>query len=54
MKTSVEGRGMGQGKRETRWTLQGLSSRKAGNLKEVGFGWINRGRKDHDFGWEKI
>ena len=30
----------------TRWTLQGLSGRKAGNLKEVGLGWINRGRKE--------
>ena len=31
-----------------RWTLQGLSGRKAGNLKEVGLGWINGGRKDED------
>ena len=38
----------------TRWTLQGLSGRKAGNLKEVGLGWINRGRKDRGFGWGKI
>ena len=38
----------------TRWTLQGLSGRKAGNLKEVGLGWINGGRKDRGFGWEKI
>ena len=39
---------------KTRWTLQGLSGRKAGNLKEVGLGWINRGRKDQGFGWGKI
>ena len=38
----------------TRWTLQGLSGRKAGNLKEVGLGRINRGRKDRGFGWGKI
>ena len=38
----------------TRWTLQGLSGRKAENLKEVGLGWINMGRKDHGFGWGKI
>ena len=36
------------------WTLQGLSGRKAGNLKEVGLGWINGGRKDQGFGWGKI
>ncbi len=38
----------------TRWTLQGLSGRKAGNLKEVGLGWINGGRKDRGFGWGVI
>ena len=38
----------------TRWTLQGLSVRKAGNLKDVGLGWINEGRKDREFGWGKI
>ena len=38
----------------TRWTLQGLSGRKAGNLKEVGLRWINGGRKDRGFGWGKI
>ena len=38
----------------TRWTLQGLSRRKAGNLKEVGLGWINGGRKDQGIGWGKI
>ena len=37
-----------------KWTLQRVSGRKAGNLKEVGLGWINGGRKDHDFGWGKI
>ncbi len=50
IRRSVEGRGMGN----TRWTLQGLSGRKAGNLKEVGLGWINGGRKDRGFGCEKI
>ena len=30
---------------------RGLSERKTGNLKEVCTGWINRGRKDHGFGW---
>ena len=35
-------------------TLQGLSRRKARNLKEVGLGWINGGRKDRGFGWKKI
>ena len=38
----------------TRWTLQGLSGRKAGNLKEGGLGWIHGGRKDRGFGWGKI
>ena len=38
----------------TRWTLQGLSGRKAGNLKEVGLGWINGGRKDHGVEWGMI
>ena len=38
----------------TRWTLQGLSGRKAGNLKEVGLGWINGDRKDQGFGWGMI
>ena len=28
-----------------------LLGRKAGNLKEVGLGWINGGRKDRGFGW---
>ena len=38
----------------TRWTLQGLSGRKAGNLKEVGLGRINGDRKDQGFGWGMI
>ena len=38
----------------TRWTPQGLSGRKAGNLKEVGLGWISGGRKDRGFGMGKI
>ena len=37
----------------TRWKLQELSGRKAGNLKEVGLGRINRGRKDQGFEWGK-
>ena len=28
----------------TRWTLQGLSGRKEGNLTEVGLGWMNHER----------
>ena len=31
-----------------------LSGRKVGNLKEVGLGWINGGRKDRGFGWGMI
>ena len=55
IRRSVEGRGMGQGTwGYTRWTLQGLSGRKAGNLKEVGLRWINGGREDQGFGWGKI
>ena len=38
----------------TRWTPQGLSGSKAGNLKEVGLGWINGGIKDRGFGWGTI
>ena len=55
IRRSVEGRGMGVGNMgNTRWILQGLSGRKAGNLKEVGLGWINGGRKDRGFGWGTI
>ena len=51
----MEGRGMGVGNTGyTRWTLQGLSGKKAGKLKDVGLGLINRGRKDRGFGWGKI
>ena len=35
-------------------TRQGLSGRKAWNLKEVGLGWISGVRKDQGFGWGKI
>ena len=38
----------------TKWTSQGLSGRKAGNLKAVGLGWFNGGRKDLGFGLGKI
>ena len=31
-----------------------LLGKKAGNLKEVGLGWINRGRKDRGFGWGMV
>ena len=34
---------------ENNVVLQGLSRKKAWNLKEVGLGWINGGRKDHGF-----
>ena len=61
IRRSVEGRGMGQGTQgiqdghyNTRWTLQGLSGWKAGNLKEVGLEWIIGGRKDRGFGWGMI
>ena len=55
IRRSVEGRRMGRGTwGNRRWTLQGLSGRKAGNLKEVGLGWINGGRKDRVFGWGMI
>ena len=37
-----------------RWTLQGLSGRKAGNLEELGLGWINESRKDRGFRLGKI
>jgi len=42
------------GAENRRYTRQGLSGRKTGNLKEVSLGWINGGRKDQDFGWGKI
>ncbi len=57
----MEGRGMGQGTRgiqdghyrdfqmgNRRWTLQGLSGRKAGNLKEVGLGGLSGVEKIED------
>ena len=52
---SVEGRGMGWGT----WGIQDGHYRdfqegKAGNLKEVGLGWINGGRKDRGFGSEVV
>ena len=50
IRRSVDGRGMGKG----RWTLQGVSGRKAGDLKEVVLGWINGGRKDPGFVWGMI
>ena len=34
--------------------ITGTFRKKAGNLTEVGLGWINGGRKDRGFGWEKI
>ena len=52
IRRSVEGRGIGwrtQGIQDGHYrefqvlSLQGLSGRKAGNLKEVGLGWINGG-----------
>ena len=51
-----EGWGRGTGNMgNRRWTLQGLSGRKAGNLKEVGLGGLIIGvRKDRGFGWGMI
>ena len=55
IRRSGEGRGMWAGTMgNTRWTLQGLSGRKAGNLKEVGLGGLTGGRKDQGFGWGMI
>ena len=63
MGRSVEGRGMGwgtQGKQDGHYrdfqvlTRQGLSGRKAGNLNEVGLGWISGGRKNRGFGEGKM
>ena len=49
-----KGEGWGEVHRANKMALQGLSGRKAGNLKEVGLEWINGGRKDQGFGWGKI
>ena len=55
----MEGRGMERGT----WGIEdghyrdfqdGQNFRKEGNLKEVGLGWINGGRKDREFGWGTI
>ena len=60
---SVEGEGYGREHRVYKMDTTGtfrtlhnreLSGRKAGNLKEVGLGWINGGRKDRGFRWGKI
>ena len=49
IRRSVEGRGMGVGNMgNTRWILQGLSGRKAGNLKEVGLGGLSGVEKIED------
>ena len=59
MRRYVEGGGMGWGTQDGHYrdfqvlTRLGLSGRKAGNLKEVGLGWISGGRKDCGFGWGK-
>ena len=59
----MEGRGMGHGTQDKEdghyrdfqvLTRQGLSGRKAGNLKEEGLAWINGDRKDRGFGWGTI
>ena len=39
---------------DTRWTLQGISGRKAENLKQVGLGWTNGGKKDRGIAWGTI
>ncbi len=49
-----KGEGWGGKHRVYKMTLEGLSGRKAENLKEVGLGWINGGRKDRGFGWGMI
>ena len=54
-----KGEGWGQGTHGIKDGHHGLSGpyttgRKAGNLKEVGLGWINGGRKDRMFGLGKI
>ncbi len=49
IRRSVEGRDWAGNMGYTRWTLQGLSRRKAGNLKEVGLGWIDGGEKRSRF-----
>ena len=63
MRRSVEGRGMGWGTRSKQdghyrnfqvLTQQGLSGRKADNMKKVCLRWISGGRKDRGFGWGKI
>ena len=58
---SVEGRGGVHrvNKMDTTRTFISLHDRdfqegKAGNVKEVGLGWISGDRKDHGFGWRKI
>ena len=49
IRRSVEGRAMGAGTmRNTRWTLQGLSGRNAGTLKEVGLGGLSGVEKIED------
>ena len=63
MRRSLEGKGMvwgTQGKQDGYCrdfqvlTQQSLSGRKSGNMKEVGLGRINAGRKARGFGWGKI
>ena len=47
---SVEG--MGRGTQDGHY--RDFSGRKAGNLREVGLGWINGVRKDRGIGWGTI
>ena len=55
IRSSVEGREMGQGTwGHYKMDITGTFRKKAGNLKEAGLGWINRGRKDRGFGWGMI
>ena len=55
MRRSVEEReGWGGVPRVNKMDTTGISGKKAGNLIEVGLGWINGGRKDLGFVWGKI
>ena len=51
---STWGKQDGVGKERAIRERKRLSGRKTGNLKEVGLGWINGGRKDRGFGWGTI
>ena len=54
IRRSVKGERWGVVHGVNKMDTTGTFRRKAGNLKEVGLGWINGGRKDNGFGWGKI